>query len=128
MIIEITKSNILYFTGSLVAITGWFDAYKYHVSAQAIRKAALAKGHSRRFINYAIGNDLARIIHCILLPDWWLVISSIIVICCVSSICRVGDICNIRDIGNTGATNTAIAEIFCHILSIIQTPFLSVWN
>jgi len=78
MIIEITKQNILYFTGALVAITGWFDAYKYHVSAQVIRKVGLAKGHSRRFINYAIWNDIARIIHCILLPDWWLVISSII--------------------------------------------------
>jgi len=78
MIIEITKQNILYFTGALVAITGWFDAYKYHVSAQAIRKASLARGHSRRFINYAIGNDIMRIIHCILLPDWWLVVSSII--------------------------------------------------
>lgn len=78
MIIEITKHNILYLTGSLVAISGWFDAYKYHVSALAIRKEGLAKGHSRRFINYAIFNDVARIIHCFLLPDWWLVISSVI--------------------------------------------------
>ena len=80
MIIEITKQNILYFTGIMLAITGWFDAYKYHISAQAIRKVALAKGHSRRFINHAIHHDIWRIIHCIILPDWWLVFSSVIAI------------------------------------------------
>ena len=78
MFTEITKSNILYFTGIMLAITGWFDAYKYHISAQAIKKAGSAKSHSRRFINHAIHHDIWRIIHCILLPDWWLVFSSIV--------------------------------------------------
>ena len=78
ILIEINKQNILYFTGILVAISGWFDAYKYHVSAQAIRRIKSAKGRSRRFINYALINDIIRIIHCLLLPDWWLVISSFI--------------------------------------------------
>lgn len=78
MLLDIDKSTILSFTGVMLAITGWYDAYKYHISAQAIRKAKSAKGHSRRFINHAINNDIWRIIHCFLLPDWWLVFSSII--------------------------------------------------
>ena len=68
---------ILHITGCLLTITGFWDGYKYHWSAHAIRKAKTAKGQSRKFINAALFNDICRIVHCILLPDWWLVISSI---------------------------------------------------
>lgn len=80
MIIEITKETILHITGFMLALTGWRDAYKYHISAQTIRKIKTAKGHSRRYINDAIHHDLWRIIHCCILPDWWLVFSSIVAI------------------------------------------------
>ena len=78
MIIEITKNNILHFTGIILAITGWLDGWKYHISASAIRKVKSAKGHSRRFINYAIQNDIVRLIHCLFIPDWYLVFSTIL--------------------------------------------------
>lgn len=68
---------ILSITGILLTITGIWDGYKYHWSASRIRKIGTAKGQSRKFINAALSNDIIRIIHCLILPDWWLVLSSI---------------------------------------------------
>lgn len=76
----INKSIILTITGILLTITGIWDGYKYHWAAQAIRKTQTAKGQSRKFINAAIVNDLVRIIHCLLIFDWWLVASSLFAI------------------------------------------------
>jgi hypothetical protein len=70
------KANILHITGILLTITGIFDAVKYHWSATAIRKTKTARGQSRKFINAALFNDLVRLVHCTLLPDWYLVLSS----------------------------------------------------
>ena len=72
------KSIILAITGILLTITGIWDGYKYHWSAVAIRKTKTAKGQSRKFINAAVSNDVIRIIHCIILPDWWLAVSSML--------------------------------------------------
>jgi len=71
------RNIILSISGILLTITGIWDGFKYHWSASAVRKAKSAKGQSRKFINVAISNDIIRIIHCALLPDWWLVVSSI---------------------------------------------------
>lgn len=72
------KHIILNITGVLLTITGILDAIKYHWSASKIRKRQSAKGHSRKFINAALANDLVRIVHCFLLPDWYLVVSSLL--------------------------------------------------
>lgn len=72
------RTTILPITGILLAITGWLDAYKYHLSARKIRKVGTARGHSRKFINFALTNDLVRIVHCLLLPEWYLVFSSFV--------------------------------------------------
>lgn len=77
---RMVTGEILHITGFLLTITGIFDAVKYHWSAAAIRKARTAKGQSRKFINAAILNDIIRIIHVILIPDWYLLISSLIAI------------------------------------------------
>ena len=74
----INKNIILNITGILLTITGILDAIKYHWSASKIREKKSAQGHSRKFINAALANDLIRIIHCILLPDWYLVLSSLL--------------------------------------------------
>lgn len=71
------RNIILSITGVLLTITGIWDGYKYHWSAAAIRKTKTAKGQSRKFINAALSNDMIRIIHCLILPDYWLVASSI---------------------------------------------------
>lgn len=71
------KTLLLSITGILLTITGMWDGYKYHWSAMAIRKAKTARGQSRKFINAALSNNIIRIVHCFILPDWWLVISSL---------------------------------------------------
>ena len=49
--------------GILLVIWGYGDAVKYHFQCQAIRQVHLAKGHSRKFINLAIGNDKYRLFY-----------------------------------------------------------------
>lgn len=73
--------NIL---GVILTITGIFDAIKYHWQTVSIRKVRLAKGHSRKFINAAIINDLVRLFYFIFVkPDLYLLISSIVAIICM---------------------------------------------
>ena len=61
-------------------VTGFFDAYKYHWQCNAIRKVGLARGHSRKFINAAMLNDVIRFIYLILKPDIFLISSCVIAI------------------------------------------------
>lgn len=74
----IYKPYILQITGFILVITGIFDSIKYHWSASKIRKLRSAKGQSRKFINAALINDLIRIIHVVIIPDIYLIISSIL--------------------------------------------------
>jgi hypothetical protein len=76
-----TLHNIL---GAILTITGIFDAIKYHWQAKSIRKVGLAKGHSRKFINVAILNDLTRLFYFIFIKqDIFLLISSIVALVCM---------------------------------------------
>ena len=73
--------NIL---GIILTITGIFDAIKYHWQTVAIRRVGLAKGHSRKFINAAILNDLVRLIYFIYVkPDIYLLIATAIALICM---------------------------------------------
>ena len=54
-------------------ITGFFDAYKYIWESQAIRRIKTAKGHSRKFINVAMTNDIVRLIYLFIKPDLFLI-------------------------------------------------------
>jgi len=47
--------------GLLLILSGFFDGYKYHIEACAIRKVKTSKGHSRRFINWATAIDVYRL-------------------------------------------------------------------
>ena len=47
--------------GLILILSGFFDGYKYHIEACAIRKVRTAKGHSRRFINWATAIDMYRL-------------------------------------------------------------------
>jgi hypothetical protein len=60
-------------------ITRFCDGYKYHIEANAIRRAKTAKGHSRKFINIAWGSDLYMLIYLLNNNiDWFMIISFII--------------------------------------------------
>ena len=77
------NSLLLNVLGILLVITGILDAFKYSWQAKKIRWVQSAKGHSRNFINVAIGNDFIRIIYLCLHWDWYLLISSLIAMICM---------------------------------------------
>ena len=70
--------------GIILIISGIFDSIKYIWNAQAIKKVGTARGHSRKFINTAVGNDLIKIVYLIFInPDIFLIITSILALGCM---------------------------------------------
>ena len=71
--------------GVVMTISGIFDGIKYFWEAQAIIKIKSSRGHSRKFINVAIINDIVRIAYLISCPvlDWYLFISALVAIICM---------------------------------------------
>jgi hypothetical protein len=67
--------NIL---GILFLLTSILDAIKYHWNAVKIRTVGTSKGHSRKFINAAILNDVVRMAYGCSVHDWYIVISSLL--------------------------------------------------
>ena len=49
--------------GLILILWGYFDGVKYHFQSQSIKKIKLARGHSRKFINLALGNDKYRLFY-----------------------------------------------------------------
>ena len=77
---EFTAKNIV---GLLLIITGIFDAWKYTWEAKKIKQVGTAKGHSRKFINMAVTNDLVRIIYSIIIKDFYLMFINSIAFGCM---------------------------------------------
>jgi len=69
--------------GILLIITSIFDAIKYSVQAHRIRIAKSSKNLSRKFINFAIGNDIVKMAYGICIIDPFIIISSILAIICM---------------------------------------------
>lgn len=69
--------------GVLLIITGIFDAIKYIWEAKKISEVGTAKGHSRKFINMALTNDLVRITYSILIVDFYLMFINAIALFCM---------------------------------------------
>ena len=69
--------------GALLVITSIFDALKYSIQASKIRKTQSAKSQSRRFINWAIVNDIVKFSYGFIITDWFIVISSLLAIICM---------------------------------------------
>lgn len=49
--------------GVILCAWGYLDGVKYHLEAVKIREARSSKGHSRKFINLALGNDFYRLFY-----------------------------------------------------------------
>jgi hypothetical protein len=64
--------------GVAFLITSVFDAIKYHWNAVKIRSLKTARGHSRKFINVAILNDVVRMAYGFSVADWYIVVSSLL--------------------------------------------------
>ena len=70
--------------GALLIYTSIFDALKYVVQGNKIRKQQSAKGMSRRFTNWAISNDIVKLIYGIVLIDIYIILSSFMALCCMT--------------------------------------------
>mgnify|MGYP001488246341 CR=1 FL=1 len=64
--------------GGLLIVTSIFDAWKYLWQAKAIKKVGTAKGHSRKFINAAIFNDVIKLNYGIIILDTFIILSSLL--------------------------------------------------
>lgn len=62
--------NIL---GAFFILTSLFDAWKYRWEADKIRSWGSSKGHSRKFINASIINNIARTSYGFVINDWYIV-------------------------------------------------------
>jgi hypothetical protein len=69
--------------GGLLIITSIFDAIKYSLQASKIRKTKTAKSQSRKFINFAILNDIVKLGYGYVILDWFIIISSLLAIVCM---------------------------------------------
>jgi hypothetical protein len=80
MLIYILKDII----GGILIVTSLFDAYKYIWQAQAIKKFGTAKGHSRKFINAAMFNDIIKLCYGFVIVDIFIIASSILALATMS--------------------------------------------
>jgi len=69
--------------GALLVFTSIFDAIKYSLQAGKIRHIQSAKAMSRKFINFAIMNDVVKLLYGIIIFDGYIIISSILSLVCM---------------------------------------------
>ena len=69
--------------GALLIFTSIFDAIKYSVQARRIYRAQSAKFMSRKFINFAISNDIVKLLYGIIIYDWYIMFSSLLALICM---------------------------------------------
>lgn len=74
MILLLTLKNIV---GFFLILGGILDAIKYTWHIQAIRKIRTASGHSRKFANAAITQDLIKLVYGFVIRDVFIIISTI---------------------------------------------------
>ncbi len=67
--------------GVVLTVTGVFDSLKYHWEAQKVRLVEDSSGHSRKFINAAIINDVVRLVYFLTVKwDWYLLVASVVAV------------------------------------------------
>jgi len=64
--------------GVVLIFTGILDGWKYIWQAQGIKRVGTAKGHSRKFLNAAICNDLIKMLYAISIKDIFIFSTSIL--------------------------------------------------
>lgn len=70
--------------GLLLVLAGLLDAWKYIWHVQAIHKVRTASGHSRKFANAAITQDLVKLIYGIVIRDLYIILSTILALITMS--------------------------------------------
>lgn len=69
--------------GGLLIFTSIFDALKYTIQARKVVKVGSAKAMSRNFINWALMNDIIKLLYGIVIVDFYIILSSILALCCM---------------------------------------------
>jgi hypothetical protein len=64
--------------GILLIGTGILDAAKYALQGHKIQVAKSAKNFSRQFMNFALGNDIIKLLYGVLINDVYIVLTSIL--------------------------------------------------
>jgi len=64
--------------GYILIFGGILDSWKYVWQAQSIIKVKIAKGHSRKFLNAAILQDLTKIMYGAVIGDIFIALSSLL--------------------------------------------------
>ena len=69
--------------GLALIFTSVFDAFKYSIQAYKISRIKTAKAMSRKFINWALMNDVVKLIYGVTIFDWYIIFSSILALGCM---------------------------------------------
>jgi uncharacterized protein with PQ loop repeat len=69
--------------GWLLIVTSVFDAIKYTIQARKIQKEKTSKSMSRKFINFALINDIAKLVYGIVIIDFFIIGSSLLSLICM---------------------------------------------
>lgn len=64
--------------GILLVATGILDGWKYGLQGNKIRHNKSAKGMSRMFMNFALSQDITKLIYGIIIKDIYIIIISIV--------------------------------------------------
>lgn len=76
----LTLKNIF---GVLLIGTGILDGYKYILQGNKIRKRESAKGLSRMFMNFALSQDITKLIYALIIQDAYIFIISVLALGCM---------------------------------------------
>lgn len=71
------------FISYLLIFTSILDAVKYSIQSNKIKRIGTARGSSRKFINFAIFNDIVKLLYGVVIHDWFIIISSFIALICM---------------------------------------------
>jgi hypothetical protein len=77
----LTIKNIV---GVALILAGLLDAWKYVWHIQAIKKVHSSKGHSRKFANAAIAQDLVKLVYGTVIQDIFIVSSTVLALITMS--------------------------------------------
>jgi uncharacterized protein with PQ loop repeat len=69
--------------GVLLVLTGILDAYKYCLQGRKIQKKKSAKNISRMFMNYAISQDITKLVYAVIIQDVYIFIISVLALGCM---------------------------------------------
>lgn len=69
--------------GVLLVVTGILDAYKYFLQGRKIQLRQSSKGMSRMFMNYALSQDITKLVYAVIIQDMYIFIISILALACM---------------------------------------------